>query len=423
MQSNIALTFVLGECIADRYTVSDVIGVGGMGVVYSAMQRMVERLVAIKTPRPELIDDPYVRARFRAEAVAGARIDHPNVVRIVESGESNGAPFIVMEHVAGISLADYMDDHQPLDLDHALSLFLDLLSALIAMHAAGVVHGDVKTHNVLVSVHRDGSTRLKVIDLGLARLVEHAARQSLEAVISGTPQYLAPEVIEGEAPTFASDQYAACVTLYEMIAGVVPFTDATTSEITAKHITEEVMPLAARRPELPNAAALDAIIARGLARKPGDRFPDMRSLAAAVKALMQSAHRDDDEPTEVLECRRTLAQTIATSSVDRIIKAYVELAGALVDAQDLATAIAELEAAISLLSDRGVHDLWRLQLVLSALHDTYGNVAASRRLARQARDCAKANGSAMGVERAAALLRRFVMRDRPTKRSSPRPIR
>jgi serine/threonine protein kinase len=400
--------------------------VGGMGVVYSAVQRMVDRVVAIKTPRPELIDDPYVRARFRAEAVAGARIDHPNVVRIVESGESNGAPFIVMEHVAGVSLADYMDEHQPLNLEHALALFLDLISALIGMHSAGVVHGDVKTHNVLVSIQRDGSTRLKVIDLGLARLVEHAARPSVEGVISGTPQYLAPEVAEGAAPTFASDQYAACVTLYEMIAGVVPFTEATTSEITAKHTTDEVVPLASHRPELPNAAALDAIIARGLAKDPGDRFPDMRSLAAAVRALMQRrplSDCDDDEPTEVRECRRTLAKTIATSSVDRIIKAYIELAGALVDAQDLATAIAELDSAISLLNDRGVHDLWRLQLVLAALHDTYGNVASSRRLARQARDCAKANGSAMGVERAAALLRRFVMRDRPTKRSNPRPVR
>lgn len=417
---NTALTFVLGECIADRYMVSDVIGVGGMGVVYSAMQRMVERVVAIKTPRPELVDDPYVRARFRAEAVAGARIDHPNVVRIVESGESHGAPFIVMEHVVGVSLADYMEAHHPLPLDLALSLFLDLLSALIGMHSAGVIHGDVKTHNVLVSVQLDGTMRLKLIDLGLARLVEHAARPSVEGVISGTPQYLAPEVVEGAAPTFASDQYAACVTLYELIAGVVPFTDVTTSEITATHKTDEIVPLVTRRPDLPNAGALDAIITRGLARDPGDRFPDMRSLAAAVRALMQSRHSDDDdEPTEVRECRRTLAKTIATSSVDRIIKAYVELAGALVDAQDLATAIQELESAIALLSDRGVHDIWRLQLVLSALHDTYGNVAASRRLARQARDCAKSSGSAMGVERAAALLRRFVMRDRPTKRSRP----
>src|SRR3954470_12464159 len=114
MQPNIALTFVRGECIADRYMVSDVIGVGGMGVVYSAVQRAVERVVAIKTPRPELIGDPYVHARFHAEAVAGARIDHPNVVRIVESGETKGAPFIVMEHVVGVSLADYMEQNQPL---------------------------------------------------------------------------------------------------------------------------------------------------------------------------------------------------------------------------------------------------------------------------------------------------------------------
>ncbi len=421
MSGNIALTFVRGECIADRYEVSDVIGVGGMGVVYSAVQRTVERVVAIKTPRPELINDPYVRARFRAEAVAGARVDHPNVVRIVESGETKGAPFIVMEHVVGVSLADYMEQNQPFPVDHALSLFLDLLSALIAMHGAGVVHGDIKTHNVLVALQRDGSTRLKVIDLGLARLVENASRATCEGVVSGTPQYLAPEVISGDTPTFASDQYAACVTLYELVAGVVPFENTTTQDITASHITDEVIPLAKHRPELPYAAALDAIIARGLAKDPVDRFPDMRALASAVRALVKgSPSNDDNEPTAVRECRRTLAKSIATTSQERIIKAYLELAGALVDVQDVATAVAELETAIALLMDRGAtREVWRLQLVLSALHDSHGNIAVSRRLARQARDCAKANGSSVGVERAAALLRRFVLRDRPTKRSRP----
>jgi serine/threonine protein kinase len=421
MSRNIALTFVRGECIADRYEVSDVIGVGGMGVVYSAVQRTVERLVAIKTPRPELIDDPYVRARFRAEAVAGARIDHPNVVRIVESGETKGAPFIVMEHVVGVSLADYMEQNQPFPVEHALSLFLDLLSALIAMHGAGVVHGDIKTHNVLVALQRDGSTRLKVIDLGLARLVENAAHATCEGVVSGTPQYLAPEVISGDTPTFASDQYAACVTLYELVAGVVPFENTTTQDITSAHITDEVIPLVKHRPDLPYAAALDEIIGRGLAKDPADRFPDVRALAAAVRALVKrSPSNDDDEPTAVRECRRTLANSIATSSQERIIKAYLELAGALVDVQDVATAVAELETAIALLMDRGAtREVWRLQLVLSALHDSHGNIAASRRLARQARDCAKANGSSLGVERAAALLRRFVLRDRPTKRSRP----
>jgi hypothetical protein len=147
----------------------------------------------------------------------------------------------------------------------------------------------------------------------------------------------------------------------------------------------------------------------------------MRALAAAVRALVKrSPSNDDDEPIAVRECRHTLAKSIATSSQERIVKAYLELAGALVDVQDVATAVAELETATALLMDRGAtREVWRLLLVLSALHDGHGNIAASRRLARQARDCAKANGSSLGVERAAALLRRFVLRDRPTKRSRP----
>lgn len=429
-----------GELIDDSYLLGPILGIGGMGVVYAATQCSLGRAVALKLPRPELADDPAVRERFHHEAIAGCRIDHRNVVRVLDFGVVGGMPYLAMERVAGPRLGDLVLRFGALPVAVATDLVGQILSGLADAHASRVIHCDVKCDNILVHTERDGSALPRLIDFGIARLVGAPPPMARSGVppeaprIAGTPEYLAPELIRGEEPTFACDVYAAGVLLYELVAGATPFAGVNQVHVMSRQLVEEPPPLSQRAPHHGVSGELDEIVARALAKDPAVRFPDAAAFGAALARAQarlpakSAPPRGGERPHGSLDERhRAVGAAILQGDADAIVVAYLELSRALLDERRLALAIAELEEGVALLSMPGPPrhraPLWRLLLTLSALYGGSGEREKAIATASAAREQAAAAGSGVGRERAEQLWRRLARGDRAAGTRPPRPRR
>lgn len=406
-----------GELVANNYLLGNVLGVGGMGVVYSALQRNLERVVALKVARPELSSDPQVKRRLHLEALASSRISHPTNVRVFDFGDHDASPYLVMEHVAGPRLSQVLSQHGRLPIGVALELVRQIGCVLEEAHAHGIVHADVKCDNIIIETKQDGSLQPRLIDWGIARLPDHTDPFD-SAFVTGTPEYLAPEVAMGWRPSFPADVYALGVMLYELISGATPF--AGYSEVMMTKLEGRPVPLAVRCPELDIPIGLDALVLRALARDPASRFPDARALARALAAIPRPStpsitlRTDGSSPvfsTEAPTASMTpdpAKQAFRDGGADKLIVAYLELSRALVDQHCLGQAIHELEAAVELLSHAGASaPVWRLLLTLAALYEGEGNRNRAREAARLAREAATNVGSSVGRERAERLASRL----------------
>jgi serine/threonine-protein kinase len=207
-----------------------------MGVVFESMR--AGRPVAIKIPYRETLADAYSASRFRDEGVAGSVVTHPNVARVVDAGESAGVPYLVMERVIGERLCT---QRRELSLHEIATLARQILDGLDALHAAGIVHGDVKSDNVLLARDAAGNSIAKLIDFGLAHELD-AIAVTEDGLVPGTPEYMAPEVIRGEGSTPASDLYAVGVILYELLVGETPFCTGDASAIAYRQLVERIVP-------------------------------------------------------------------------------------------------------------------------------------------------------------------------------------
>lgn len=385
------------------YLLGEVLGTGGMGVVYSAIQRSLGRRVAIKIPHPELASDRLVTRRFRTEARACSRIDHKNVVRVIDFGGEDGALFLAMQHVAGAPLEDLVREHGPLETSVATDLATQLLAALDAAHTAGIIHADIKTGNVLVETLTDGTLRAVVIDFGLARFCDERSLHDPRE-ISGTPDYLAPELIRGGAPTVASDLYAAGVVLYELLSGSTPFGGGTATEILDRQLADAVVPPSLRCPDRNIPRVVESIVMRALAKAPSARFVSAAEFGAALSAAIPFARahprvfargtrttalstrktRDWQreralvlptvgESNSIEQIRVIVDAAIASDDGNSIVTSYLELVRALIDGHKLDAAIAELERGLAILrpgvsARPATPEIWRLQLCLAALY-------------------------------------------------------
>ena len=269
-----------GQVLAGKYVLRECIGKGGMGLVFLADQPALARTVAVKILHPGLATNEALVRRFHNEAVAACRVPRPGVVAIFDCGVTpEGTPFIAMEHVPGRLLGRVIAEDE-IATPRALDLVGQILRTLEAVHAHGVIHADVKSDNILVERTTDGEA-ITLIDFGLARIDD----EWQGGMVSGTPEYMAPELVRGEPPTIASDLYGAGVILYELLTGRVPFEGRSTDEVLTRQLEDEAVPPSLRRPEHEIPAALDQIVRRALAKDPRARFASAGELALALAAV------------------------------------------------------------------------------------------------------------------------------------------
>ncbi|MCZ4549506.1 serine/threonine-protein kinase [Gordonia rubripertincta] len=261
--------------LAGRYRLRGLLGHGGMGDVYDAWDERLRRPVAVKVLRPEFADKADIRIRFESEASTAATLNHPNVVSVYDSGEDRGVPYIVMERLPGRTLSEEIEAG-PLPPDRVRAILSDVLSALAAAHAAGILHRDIKPGNVLFSA----TGIVKVGDFGIAKTADSAHTTTGEVL--GTVAYLSPQRIEGRPATAGDDIYAVGVVGYEAITGRRPFAGDNIASMARNILQQRPEPLAALNPNAD--AALVHAVERAMAPDPATRF----STAAALRAALQA---------------------------------------------------------------------------------------------------------------------------------------
>jgi serine/threonine-protein kinase len=278
---------LVGRILDDKFRLRACIGIGGSGVVYKADQIALGRTVAVKILSEELTADPRLVKRFHDEALAASRLNHPNTVSIIDYGQTpDGLLYIVMEYLRGPTLTHLLSREHPLPVARVLGIVSQVLAGIEEAHLAGVVHADLKCDNIVVETRRTGQDQVKVVDFGIARLV-NAPRDGEDRNICGTPEYMAPEIISGAPPSFASDLYAVGIVLYELIAGQTPFVGGTAVDILTRQLKAEPPALGLTVRNLP--PGLQPLISRSLAKKPQDRFVDAAEMRDAIDELVTHA--------------------------------------------------------------------------------------------------------------------------------------
>ncbi len=265
--------------ILGGYRLEEILGVGGMGVVYRAIQVSLDREVALKVLSEQLASDPSARHRFVQEGILAARVVHPNVVRVLDVSEHDGRLLLAYELIVGGTLRQRLDKEKRLPVTEAVELCATCAEVLALLHHSGILHRDLKPANIFLSPGRGPL----VGDLGIAKDLVTGRFVTQAGLLLGTPAYMAPEMVRGSPATASSDLYALGVVLYECLTGRPPFEAADPGETLRRHISEPAPDPCAMRPELPPAYA--ALTDRALAKEPADRFPDAKALAAALRQL------------------------------------------------------------------------------------------------------------------------------------------
>ncbi|MFP5297813.1 MAG: protein kinase domain-containing protein [Actinomycetota bacterium] len=265
---------VKNRIIADRYRLDGLIARGGMGVVYRGEDTRLERPVAVKLLGDGFVEEALAVERFKREARAAARLNHPNIANVYDYGIADGSHYIVMELLPGPSLAEQLRTG-PLDPDTAARIALQIAEALEVAHANGLIHRDIKPANVVFCAE----DRIKVTDFGIAKL-DDQTRLTSTGGLFGTPQYVSPEQMAGQPATVRSDVYSLGVVLFEMLTGTPPFSGDNAVAVAMKHLSEDIPRPSTRSSGIP--PELDAVVERATARDPNDRYRDASGMAAAL---------------------------------------------------------------------------------------------------------------------------------------------
>jgi len=296
--------------VAGRYRLERRLGAGGMSTVFLALDTVLERRVAVKLLAEHLAEDEAFVARFRREALAAAKLQHPNVVQVFDSGRDPDSErhYIVMEYVEGPSCANLIRDEGELGVEQAVRYVVDACHGLDYAHRAGVIHRDVKPGNLLISTE---SGTLKLADFGIAKAAEQTRITQVGSVL-GTAAYLSPEQARGEEAGPASDVYSLGVCAYQFIAGRLPHEYGSLTELALKQQNDAVGPIRPRRPEIPDA--LDRAIQVALHADPAQRYGSALEMAQAVSA---GARGEDTEATLRLAAGAYADDIAATQALPR----------------------------------------------------------------------------------------------------------
>ena len=279
-----------GDILGGKYQLLRLLGEGGMGQVFEAVNQNTDRRVAIKTLHPEWTREPAVVQRFLREARAATKINHPNVVDVLDldTDAATGAPYIVQEFLAGESLEGHLASRpdKRLPVADALRILVPVMEALVAAHKLGIVHRDLKPANLFLAIDRGPTPTPKVIDFGIAKLMEtkaDAVRQTAAGTLVGTPSYMSPEQAAGAADIDArTDVWSLGVVLYELLSGELPYDAPNYNLLVAKIVYEVPVPLLQQAPSLPRDVA--AVVDRALLKDRDARFPSMQAMLDAVLA-------------------------------------------------------------------------------------------------------------------------------------------
>src|SRR5579884_970570 len=271
---------MVGEVLADRYELEELVGSGGMSSVFRAHDRLLDRKVALKVLHQQYSDDDEYVERFRREARSVASLSHPNIVTVIDRGDHEGRQFIVFEYVEGDNLKRLIERRGPAPVATALELGIQIARGLSFAHQQGLVHRDVKPQNVLLN----GDGQAKVTDFGIARSLDVQHGMTQTGTVLGTSDYIAPEQAQGQRVDEHTDVYSLGVVLYELLTNEVPFPGENFVAVAMRHINEPPPPIRAKRPDVP--PRVEAAIHTAMAKRPEDRFPTMADFCRELEACL-----------------------------------------------------------------------------------------------------------------------------------------
>ncbi|UGS33685.1 protein kinase domain-containing protein [Capillimicrobium parvum] len=294
------MTTPVGTLLSGRYRLDAQIGSGGMSTVFRAFDTVLERPVAIKLMHREMSSDSDQLERFRREARAVAQLNHPHIVQVIDAGEDDNTPYIVLEYIEGQTLKDCIRRKGRLPIPEAIAYAIEIARALEAAHARAIVHRDVKPQNVLI----DSEGSAKVTDFGIARTLTEEGLTA-DGRVLGTTDYVSPEQALGHPVTGQSDIYSLGIVLYEMLTGEVPFRGENQVAVAMKHVREDLPDVSMRRPEI--STALAAVVDHATAKELERRYQDAASLAADLEDVLAiETARAGDATGEATTVLRTL---------------------------------------------------------------------------------------------------------------------
>jgi serine/threonine-protein kinase len=304
---------LLGTTLAGNYEIQEVIGHGGMGVVYKARHALMDRIVAIKMLQAQLISDSMSVKRFQQESKSASRISHPNVITVYDFGISpNGQPFIVMDYLQGISLADLIKNEGQIGVERSIKILAQACDALDHAHKMGVIHRDVKPTNFVLINYDEEKDFVKVVDFGVAKLMNsgpEGQRLTQAGEVCGSPVYMSPEQCTGGELDQRSDIYSMGIVVYETLTGKLPILGKTMVDTMSKHISEMPPSFALARPDLYIPERLEQVVFKALAKDPNDRHQTMDELRIDLEnaiprpgksQVLRSSPSDQRTPAELL---------------------------------------------------------------------------------------------------------------------------
>lgn len=349
---------LIGKIISRRFRVEDIIGRGGMAIVYRAFDLKTHQTVALKVLREEYEDDPEYKERFKREVEVNKKLIHPNVVNAIDSGFVSGVSYIAFEYVDGQTLKEVIHDHGRMEQEEAVHCALSILAALSHAHQRGIIHRDVKSQNVMIT--RNG--QVKIADFGIAGLADTKTLTS-DGNVMGSVHYFSPEQAKGMRATSASDLYSVGIILYEMLTGHVPFEGETAVSVAMMHLMETPKPVAE---EASVCRAVELIVERALQKEPRDRYQNAESM---IRDLRRALRHPDGEFME--------QKHLPEKTVRRMAQMHVHTEGGKPAKAFLAAGVA---AIVLMLVFAGV-SFYRSMFVLTRMPDLTGvDEATAQRL-------------------------------------------